>query len=50
MAYLQFDDFALTPGPVKTEEQFRQPDNFSKTDFTFLSRSSDRASGFPAVL
>ena len=49
MADLQFVDFALMPGPVRKEKQFRLPDDFSKTDVTILSRTCHPVSGFPAV-
>ena len=39
MADLLFGGFALMPGPVRKEKQFRIPDDFSKTHFTFLSRT-----------
>ena len=39
MADLLFGGFALMPGPVREEKQFRIPDEFSKTHFTFLSRT-----------
>ena len=34
MADLHFVDFALMPGPVRKEKQFRLPDDFSEFDFT----------------
>ena len=39
MADLLFGGFGLMPGPVRKEKQFRIPDDFSKTHFTFLSRA-----------
>ena len=39
MADLLFGGFALMPDPVRKEKQFRIPDEFSKTHFTFLSRT-----------
>ena len=39
MADLLFGGFALMPGPVRKEKQFRIPDDFSKTHFSFLSRT-----------
>ena len=49
MADLLFGGFALMLGPVRKDKQFRIPDDFSKTNFTFLSRTCSPASGFPAV-
>ena len=48
MADLHFVDFALIPSPVRKENQFRLPDDFSEFDFTVLSRTSHSAFGFPA--
>ena len=49
MADLQFVDFASMPGPVRKENQFGLPDDFSNIDVPILSRTSHPASGFPAV-
>ena len=40
MADLHFVDFALIPSPVRKENQFRLPDDFSEFDFTVLSHTS----------
>ena len=47
--FLQFVDFPLVPGPVRKENQFGLPDDFSNINVTVLSRTSHAASGFPAV-
>ena len=49
MADLQEVDFALMPGLARKQKQFRLPDDFSNIDVTILSRTSNPASGFPAV-
>ena len=49
MANLQFDDFALIPGSVRKEKQFRLPGHFCKIDVTIFSQMSHPVSGFPAV-
>jgi len=36
MADSHFVGFALMPGPVRKEKQFRLPDDFSEFDFTIL--------------
>jgi len=50
MADLQFVGFALMPGPARKEKQFGLPDDFCKIDVIIVSRMSQPASGFPAVL
>ena len=37
MADLNFVDFALMPGPVREEKQFRLPSDFPKIDVTIFS-------------
>ena len=49
MADLQFVDFAIIPGPVRKENQFGLPVDFSEINVTILKRMSHPASAFPAV-
>ena len=49
MANLLLVHFALIPGPVRKERQFRLPDDFSGLDFTIPPRASHSESGFPAL-
>ena len=56
MADLLFGGFALMPGPVRKEKQFRLSDDFSKSHFTLIfsrgraiPRSCFRAFFWPSV-
>ena len=50
MTDLHFVDFGLIPSPVRKEQQFRLPDDYSEFAITIVSRTSHCAVGFPGFL